>query len=86
MEILYNKKYLDPIWQAVPYKPVVVPRGTIFVQSRLVTAWVVKDKVQKHQNRVIMKSPFDTSSTILRNKLKWDTCKRRQKQKALKTF
>ena len=45
------------------------------------------DKVQKLQNRaarVILKAKYDTSSSILRNRLSWDTLAiRRKKQKAV---
>ena len=46
----------------------------------------LSDKLQKLQNsaayRMITKLPFDTSSSLLLNKLKWETLsKRRQKQK-----
>ena len=47
----------------------------------------LSDKLQELQNRaarVIMKSPFDTSTSPLLNKLKWQKLSiRRQKQKAL---
>ena len=50
----------------------------------------LSDTLQKLQNRaarVITKSPYDTSSSLLLNKLKWEKLsKRRQMQKALIMF
>ena len=50
----------------------------------------LSDTLQKRQNRaarVITKSPYDTSSSLLLNKLKWEKLsKRRQTQKALIMF